>query len=151
MGISTFLALFAMGLLAPRPVAAQTQSELVEQVRTAEAAFAETMARRDLAAFASFVADDAVFLGRGPLRGRDAVREGWKTFYEGAVAPFSWKPETVEVLANGTLGLSSGPVFDASGKRTGTFNSVWRREPDGKWRVVFDKGCPACDCGAGKP
>ena len=151
MSISTFLVLLAMGLLAPRPVAAQTQSELAEQVRAAEAAFAETMARRDLAAFASFVAQDAVFVGRSPLRGRDAVREGWKGFYEGAVAPFSWKPETVEVLANGTLGLSSGPVFDASGKRTGTFNSVWRREPDGKWRVVFDKGCPACDCGAGKP
>ena len=21
-----------------------------------------------------------------------------------------------------------------------------RREPDGAWRVIFDKGCPVCDC-----
>jgi ketosteroid isomerase-like protein len=28
----------------------------------------------------------------------------------------------------------------------GTFNSVWRRESDGSWKVVFDKGCDACDC-----
>ena len=39
------------------------------------------------------------------------------------------------------------PIRDPSGKRTGTFNSVWRREKDGRWKVVFDKGCPPCDCG----
>ena len=134
--------LSALGLLLTHPIGAQTNAQLVEQVRAAETAFAETMARRDLAAFATFVGEDAVFIGRTALRGRDAVREGWKQFYDGAMAPFSWKPETVEVLANGSLALSSGPVFDPSGARTGTFTSTWRRDTDGKWRVVFDKGCP---------
>jgi ketosteroid isomerase-like protein len=60
------------------------------------------------------------------------------------VAPFSWEPEHVEVLASGTLALSSGPVFGRDGTRIGTFNSVWRLEADGRWRVVFDKGCPPC-------
>ena len=59
-----------------------------------------------------------------------------------ADAPFSWRPEVVEVLDSGTLALTSGPVRDPTGKQTGTFNSIWRREPDGRWRVVFDKGCP---------
>ena len=134
--------LAALGLLLTDPLAAQTNAQLVEQVRAAETAFAETMAKRDLAAFTTFVAIDAVFIGRTALRGLAAVREGWKRFYDGADAPFSWKPETVEVLANGSLALSSGPVFDPSGARTGTFTSTWRRDTDGKWRVVFDKGCP---------
>jgi hypothetical protein len=63
------------------------------------------------------------------------------------VAPFSWSPEVVDVLESGTLAHSSGPVRDAGGRRIGTFNSIWRREPDGRWRVVFDKGCPVCDRG----
>jgi len=37
-------------------------------------------------------------------------------------------------------------VFAPDGKRIGTFNSVWRRGPDGSWQVVFDRGCPDCEC-----
>jgi ketosteroid isomerase-like protein len=37
-------------------------------------------------------------------------------------------------------------VRDPSGKRTGTFNSVWRQEADGQWKIVLDSGCPACNC-----
>ena len=47
----------------------------------------------------------------------------------------------IEVLPSGTLALSSGPVFDPDGKKVGTFNSIWRRERNGKWQVIFDKGC----------
>ena len=54
----------------------------------------------------------------------------------------TWRPETVEVLPSGTLALTSGPVFAPDGTLTNTFTSVWRLEPDGKWRVIFDKGCP---------
>src|SRR5262249_60393260 len=75
---------------------------------------------------------------------------GWQRFYDGADAPFSWEPETTEVLASGTLGLTSGPVRDRQGKRTGTFNSVWRREAGGAWKIVFDKGCPPCECRGGR-
>ena len=128
--------------------AAETNAELQAQVRETERAFAKTMADRDHAAFASLVSEEAVFFS-GPkavLRGRKAVAEGWKRFYEGPKAPFSWEPESVEVLDSGTLGLSSGPVRDPEGNRVGTFSSVWRRGPDGTWKIVFDKGCPPCDC-----
>ena len=53
-----------------------------------------------------------------------------------------------EVLDSGTLGISTGPVYDPDGMRVGTYNSIWRREADGTWRVIFDNGCPPCDCGA---
>jgi len=42
-------------------------------------------------------------------------------------------------------------VFDASGKRMGTFSSIWRREKDGRWRVIFDKGCDCPPPAAAKP
>ena len=130
---------------------AATLEELREQVRRTETAFAKTMADRDHAAFASFLASETVFFGRGVLRGKAAVAEAWKRYYEGSAAPFSWAPDAVEVLDSGALAFSSGPVFDPAGKRVSTFNSVWRREKDDKWRIVFDKGCPPCDCGEAAP
>lgn len=135
-------------LVAPAALLAETNAELVEQVRQTETAFAKTMADRNAAAFESFLAEEAVFSqGERALTGKAEVMSVWKKFYEGAAAPFSWQPANVYVLASGTLGLSSGPVFDPSGARVGTFNSVWRREADGKWRIIFDRGCPPCECG----
>jgi ketosteroid isomerase-like protein len=134
-------------------VAAQSNNAsavLRDTVGNQERAFADTMAKRDFAAFSSFVSSEAIFFG-GPdgntaMRGRDAVLAGWKPLFEGPAAPFSWKPDVVEVLESGTLALTSGPVLDGKGQRTGRFNSVWRLEPDRRWRVVFDRGCPASRC-----
>ena len=144
------LPLLALALAASHAGAA-TNAELKEELRQTEAAFAKTMADRDHAAFVSFLSSETVFFGRGVLRGKAAVADAWKGFYAEKAAPFSWAPDSAEVLDSGELGMTAGPVFDPSGKRVGTFNSVWRKEQDGKWRIVFDKGCPPCDCGAAKP
>jgi ketosteroid isomerase-like protein len=118
---------------------------LREQVRTTEQAFAKTMADRDIDAFATFIAEDAVFAGGStPLRGRAAIVEGWKPRFQGPAAPFSWAPGKVDVTASGDVALSTGPVFDPEGERIGTFVSTWRRAADGKWLIVLDTGCPAC-------
>ena len=132
----------SLSLLATSAARAQSTAELAAQVRESERAFARTMAQRDLAAFGAYVADEALFFGRTTLRGKGAVVEAWKRFFDGPTAPFSWEPETAEVLESGTLGITSGPVFDPQGKRVGTFMTIWRREADGHWRVIFDKGCP---------
>jgi ketosteroid isomerase-like protein len=120
-------------------------SRLQDELRATETAFAKTMADRDPAAFATFIADEAIFFGRnGEIRGRKAVVDAWAKLFEGKDAPFSWRPDTVAVLDAGTLGLSSGPVFAPDGKQTGTFSSIWRKKSDGKWEIIFDKGCPYC-------
>jgi ketosteroid isomerase-like protein len=138
------IALLAALARAQAPTA-EPAAALAEAVRARETAFARTMADRDHAAFASFVAEEALFFGSDRvLRGRAAVAEGWKRYFEDAPAPFSWAPERVEVVDSGTLALSSGPVLDPAGRRVGTFISTWRLEKDGVWRVVLDIGCPPC-------
>jgi ketosteroid isomerase-like protein len=105
------------------------------------------MAERDHDAFVSFLSPEAVFFGGdGEIRGREAIAAAWKPLFEGPDAPFSWRPDSATVLDSGSLGLTSGPVLGSDGGRIGTFNSVWRRETDGSWKVVFDRGCPDCEC-----
>jgi ketosteroid isomerase-like protein len=142
------LLLLVLVLLGPCSVVGLTAAESREEtVRQAETAFAATMANRDYVRFTSFIAEEAIFFGRqGALRGKAAVSQAWKGYFDGAQAPFSWEPTVVEVLDSAKLVLTSGPVRDPKGRETGTFNSVWRREADGSWKVIFDKGCSACNC-----
>jgi ketosteroid isomerase-like protein len=144
----------ATAVLAPLALAAcagapqrASQAELERQVADTERAFARTMTDRDFGAFQRFIADEAIFFsGKTPLRGKAAVAENWKRFYEKPEAPFSWKPEQVSVLESGTLALSTGPVYDPSGKHFADFQSVWRQESPGVWRIVLDRGNTVCDC-----
>jgi ketosteroid isomerase-like protein len=142
-GIAARIALAATLVAASFQVAMSAPESLQEQVFAAERAFARSMADRKLAAFSAHIAEEAVFFtGASPLRGKSEVVTGWSRYFEAAGAPFSWAPDRVEVLQSGTLALSTGLVRDPEGKVIGRFNSVWRLEAPGVWRVVFDKGSP---------
>ena len=144
--LSHFLLCAAVALVGALPVCAAAQSQTTQlqtQVFAAERAFAKSMAERDEKAFAEHIADEAVFFGRTTLRGKAQVLAGWARFFVGHQAPFSWEPDQVEVLGSGSLALSTGPVRDPSGKTIARFNSIWRLEAPGVWRVIFDKGSPA--------
>ena len=145
--------LFCLGFVAlifsgfAHAAAPYSADELKQQVTETERAFAKTMADRDHAAFAKFIADDAIFFaGKRPLRGREEVVKAWKRFYDESTPPFSWAPETVEVLSSGNLALSTGPVKGPDGKEFATFTSIWRLEAPGRWQIIFDKGNDVCNC-----
>lgn len=121
-------------------IRAQSAGDTSDEVRAVEIAFAKTMADRDLPGFLGFVSPEAIFFaGDRPLRGADEIEAAWAPFFEGEVAPFAWHPDTVVVLTSGKLAFSTGPV-QAGGEVVGRFNSVWRKDADGRWRIVFDKG-----------
>ncbi len=126
--------------------AAPSLAELAEQVRATEIAFAKTLADRDPKAFASMIAPDVIWLADKPLHGPAEVLTHWQKFFDAPKPPFSWAPEIVEVQEGGKLALSTGPVLDPEGKRVGTYTSIWRREKSGRWLIIFDRGCPQCDC-----
>jgi ketosteroid isomerase-like protein len=114
---------------------------LQREVWDTEVGFARTMADRDLAAFERYLSPHTVFwTGGKALRGKAAVVAAWTRFYEGVQAPFSWEPDEVVVIGDGSLAQSTGPVRDAAGKVIARFRSVWRREPDGRWLIVLDRG-----------
>jgi ketosteroid isomerase-like protein len=139
----------AAGLAGRVDAAQKTQGGPQPQhVADAERAFALTMAKRDSKQFAAHISEEAIFMGSSDaprvLRGRAAIVEGWRQFFDGPTAPFSWEPDIAEVLDSGSMALTSGPVYDPAGKLIGRFNSIWRLEPDGRWRVLFDRGAPVC-------
>lgn len=94
-------------------------------------------------AFYEYAAEDAVIHRGGKLlSGKEAIR----AYFEGAIRPgttLDWSPDFAD--ASGDLGYTYGryqmSVPDSTGSVTeshGMFHTVWRREPDGKWRFVWD-------------
>jgi ketosteroid isomerase-like protein len=63
-----------------------------------------------------------------------------------AVNELLWEPRTGDVAASGELGWLTGPstFIDHSAKDApphyGNYLSVWRKQPDGRWRVFIDVG-----------
>ena len=131
------------------PVVAMTQAECEVWMR--ERSFANTVASHDAAAFADHLVADTVFNAASPqpVRGRAAVVADWKEIIEGRELALRWHPQFVSIGADPDVAVSSGPawteIFDPSAKHRYTisrFNSVWKRDADGEWRVLFDGGTP---------
>jgi uncharacterized protein (TIGR02246 family) len=124
----------------------------LDEVRCREIGFSLAAEARDAEQFASFIDADARFVGNSVLHGTEAIVEAWSVFFTADGPSIKWRPRFVEVLEDGTLALTRGPyrliATDESGNRTeswGTFNSVWRKQDDGSWKVVFDAGSQATE------
>jgi ketosteroid isomerase-like protein len=118
-----------------------------QSVVCAEVSFSRAAERRDIDSFSGFLDPEARFVSGGVSRGPAAVTAAWAPFFDDDGPEIRWRPAIVEVVAGGTLALSRGTYrirgIDAAGNATeswGTFNSVWRRQPHGEWKVLFDAG-----------
>ena len=136
--------LASLGPASPTTAANAALQEATRQVIATERAFANTMAQRDFKAFLTFLSPDAIFFsGNQVERGRGQIAAQWAPYFDLRRAPFSWTPDHVEVLPDGKLALSTGPLIE-DGTIVGRFNSVWRLEAPNTWHIVFDKGEAVC-------
>ena len=122
----------------------------IDDVRCTEIKFSLSAENRDAGSFRAFIDADARFLGNSVTRGPAAIAAAWRDFFADDGPTIKWRPQFVEVLQDGTLALTRGPyrmiVTDEQGVATehwGTFNSVWRLQDNGAWKVVFDAGSPS--------
>lgn len=119
-----------------------------QEILETEEEFAEMAATEGIAeAFHAFAAEEAVLMRNNELiRGKSRILEFYAGWPGDTKDPLlSWKPDFVEVAASGDLGYTYGEYVysytDSSGQRvrqTGIFHTVWKRQPDGSWRFVWD-------------
>jgi ketosteroid isomerase-like protein len=124
----------------------------VDDVLAADRAFAALAKEKGpRTAFTEFADPQAIMFraGVGPVKGIDAIG---RVFEDPPAATPVWEPENAEVAASGDLAYSWGPftwtpVPDGplAGKPplTGYYVSIWKKQPDGRWKWVVDLGVPA--------
>lgn len=143
--------LLLAGTLAPATLYAGDLEAARQSLRQSEIDFARSVRDKDRQRFRSLIAEEAIFVSGRSLRGREAIDRAWSVFFAEDGPELAWAPEVAEVLSSGDLGLTKGPYTltskNVEGKTVvekGTFSSIWKRQPDGSWKIVFDSGCPPC-------
>ena len=114
-----------------------------------EQSFARSVADHDAVAFADHVGEWAAFNASRvePTRGRAAIVKRWAGVIEGKHVALRWYPTRVTIGDTSDVAWSSGPALienlDPQAKDRyllGAFRSVWHKDADGVWRVLFDDG-----------
>jgi len=110
----------------------------------ADVAFSEATASRGIEGFTDFIAEDFHTVeANGSPSDRAAYLKEWSRLLSTPETSIRWRP--VLSGADGDLGWTS-EVYDATGPggkvSSGRYVSIWKRQPAGKWKVVFDMGAP---------
>jgi len=112
-----------------------------------EAAFAKDVAEKGGAGFAAWFAEDGVALSNGavPLIGKVAIAKS--AAWSPQVYQLTWTPTAAVMGPSGDMGYTwghyEGHSKDANGNPVltkGRYMTIWRRQPDGAWKVVLDAG-----------
>jgi ketosteroid isomerase-like protein len=121
-------------------------------VVAAERAFAaDGLARGVKASFLAHSAGDAILIQPDPVNAHEALSK--QPDPPPGRPALEWWPVWAGISRSNDLGFTTGP-FAIGGKRRGHYFTVWKKQPDGGWKWVFDGGVdsdPAAEGAAGSP
>jgi uncharacterized protein (TIGR02246 family) len=130
-------------------VAAATAADGGEARRAIEAAnarFADAAKRGDTSVVAAIFADDVLVMmpNQPAQRGIDAARKSFASmFTPSTVKQFDIKTEDVAVggdlaVETGSYEMTLQPPGGREMKDKGKYITVWKRQPDGSWKIIRD-------------
>ncbi len=140
----TLLFLLLSACATPPPKADLKAEE--DAIRTLDVAWAKSANARDLDATVSYYSDDALLLPPNAPIAKDkaSIRAGWASLLVPEIT-LTWKDTKIEVAQSVELAYLVGAydmtIKDAKGgesKDTGKLLEIWKKQSDGKWKVVVD-------------
>jgi ketosteroid isomerase-like protein len=119
-----------------------------QQLLDADRAFDLETAARGLDGWMVWFAPDArLNTLQGEIRGAAALRQHYSAMFARKEFSIRWQPFFADSSKDGTLGYTLGTAViswkDEAGvaqKRDGRYLTVWKRQPDGRWKAVTDMG-----------
>jgi len=127
--------------------AAPSHPPAFEEMAEAERAFARRAQEVSVhQAFMEYFADDAVGFDSGEPASAQAAMKKRPVQPRDPNVLFWWEPRYGDIAASGELGWLTGPArfgrkdSDPSKVRHGNYASIWKRQPDGRFKVIIDIG-----------
>lgn len=132
---------------AASPQSAKPSPGAEAEIRAAEAAMMQNAKANGSAGYMSFYSDDAVELPNNldAIVGKTAITAS-VAFLDDHTGNLAWKPERVEVSKSGDLGYTYGTyqfLMGGSPVSHGKYTTIWRKQSDGKWKIVLRMANPS--------
>jgi ketosteroid isomerase-like protein len=114
----------------------------------ADREFAQATGARGAEGFISYFAEEVALLPKNsaPVVGKAAAAEMIRRGWAQPGYSLTWIPLHAELAQSGELGYTYGTYerkFVQDGKpatETGKYVTMWKRQRDGKWKVILDMG-----------
>lgn len=138
----------AMVMPNARPFASPSDKATAATLRQLEGEFMKAAAERGSAGYMSYYADDAVEVPNGAaiISGKMNIAKTMG-FLDDKNNHLTWTPVGADISSSGDLGYTYGTFEFRSvakdGKplvESGKYTSIWKKQPDGSWKVVLDMG-----------
>jgi uncharacterized protein (TIGR02246 family) len=149
----TCLALALLAACAPRADKPRfNAARAVDAIRTGEVKWNADWKSGDPGKVVAHYAPEAVLMvpGQAPMSGLEAIRAGAQKTMDDPGFSLAFSSEKVDVSASGDLAVSRGtfketatdPANQAHVDATGTFVTVYKPQPDGTWKAIWDIATP---------
>jgi ketosteroid isomerase-like protein len=127
-------------------------AKVVDAIRADEVRWNADWKSGDAGKVVAHYAPDAVVMvpGAAPEVGIEAIRAGAQRSIDDPAFSLTFSSDKVDVAASGDLAASRGsfteastdPATKAQSKITGTFVTVYKPQPDGSWKALWDIATP---------
>ena len=138
MKLAAALLLFSGALLAAKE----------DALIAADYEFGRVTAAQGAVGFVSFFDEGGTILPKGgdPVVGKDRLRPVFEKIWSTPGYSLEWTPLKAVLARGGDLGYTYGTYvrkFQRDGQtqtETGKYVTIWKKQRDGKWKVVLDMG-----------
>lgn len=119
------------------------------ELKKADIEFARATAERRLEGFSSFLTEEVMSIRPNSpvVKGRQALADRWAAMLNNPATFITWQPLEAVISADGRMGFTVGSyeITKSGGKgkpvsATGKYVTIWGKQPDGAWKVVYDSG-----------
>lgn len=111
--------------------------------------FAAATQKEGIDGWVKYFAEDGVMApSKGDvIRGKEAIRNAMSASFGTLGYSLMWEPEYAEASEDGSLGYTYGTYLrtslDEDGNKilgSGRYNSIWKKQIDGSFRIILDIG-----------
>jgi ketosteroid isomerase-like protein len=128
---------------AKEPEEVNTAREALQEIQQTDIDFSNFSKEHGLRkAFLQYIDDDGILMRDNamPFVGANAI--DYIASRNDSSILLTWEPRGGDVAASGDLGYTYGvyEMKDSVNVQKGTYVTIWKKQPDGKWKFVLDSG-----------